>query len=140
MVRVSVQKCRLTSVRGTVAYWAPFAMMVRGTTPVTQKIFEYLIHVQRKTYEPPASMPRIPSEFTMDLDDRLPVSIRQSHGRILPPNTRNAGGDRTDGYIRTMKFTHSVPPSTSDYLMPHCGEFETEYANGLEVFSCRRIS
>ena len=75
--------------------------------PITQKIFEYPIYVQRKTYEPFRVNAKDASEFTIE-----------------------------DGYIRTCiyeAYRTCANQYTSDYLMSHRGEFESEVRKRLEV-------
>lgn len=102
--------------------------------PITQKIFEYPVFVQRKTYEAFRVNAKDASEFTMDptiayrLDPEKATDVFTKYRKTL--------AEIEDGYIRTCiyeAYRTCANQYTSDYLMSHRGEFETEVRKRLEV-------
>ena len=114
-------------VLGTCKGWVWF-------NPITQKIFEYPIYVQRKTYEAFRVNAKDASEFTMDPT----IAYRLDPGKATDVFTkyRKTLEEIEDGYIRTCiyeAYRTCANQYTSDYLMSHRGEFESEVRKRLEI-------
>lgn len=95
--------------------------------PITQKIFEYPIYVQRKTYEPFRVNAKDASEFTMD--PTIAYRLDPDKATAVFTKYRKTLGEIEDGYIRTCiyeAYRTCANQYTSDYLMSHRGEFESE--------------
>ena len=102
--------------------------------PITQKIFEYPIYVQRKTYEPFRVNAKDASEFTMD--PTIAYRLDPDKATAVFTKYRKTLGEIEDGYIRTCiyeAYRTCANQYTSDYLMSHRGEFESEVRKRLEV-------
>lgn len=115
------------SVLGTCKGWVWY-------NPITQKIFEYPIYVQRKTYEPFRVNAKDASEFTMD--PTIAYRLDPDKATAVFTKYRKTLGEIEDGYIRTCiyeAYRTCANQYTSDYLMSHRGEFESEVRKRLEV-------
>lgn len=114
-------------VLGTCKGWVWF-------NPITQKIFEYPIYVQRKTYEPFRVNAKDASEFTMD--PTIAYRLDPDKATTVFTKYRKTLDEIEDGYIRTCiyeAYRTCANQYTSDYLMSHRGEFESEVRKRLEV-------
>jgi len=102
--------------------------------PITQKIFEYPVYVQRKTYEAFRVNAKDASEFTMD--PTIAYRLDPDKATTVFTKYRKTLEEIEDGYIRTCiyeAYRTCANQYTSDYLMSHRGEFETEVRKRLEV-------